>query len=500
MINLVIPAAGAATRLRPLSNNTSKAMVRVNGKPCIDYIIERANALAVINQIVIVDGKLDDIREYCAKRHPTVTIVKQEQLNGPRDAISIGISALNDPTLPLVVWLGDAIILDDNLELGTDFLLCKEVKDQSAWCMWDRSIGYFNKPSRSIDDTVALVGLYSFSNGDCAARVFRFHSFEISGALIDYCCITRLAFQCVIANDWYDIGDLPSYYKTCAALLKLKTRAFHTIEYDSELNTLCKMPDYHDINSINQNKNEKHWYSKLNQQQRMFVPRILKHPTDLIMSYESGVLLSDLMLYENLPESFWEYLIDKVFNVKLKYFNQRSNCSEYNNSFNVNAEIMWVSKTSSRLAGLNIPNGLSLDKIARRIYKETRPRMGVHGDLHFGNILYDQYSDRITLIDPRGTYGNIAGTYGDDLYDWCKLSHDLYHGYNVMVAGVEQNMIVKKVFVRKLKEYNLPVELIIEGGLLLLATCIPLHYDNKLRQERFLSYVNEYLKHENYSL
>ena len=50
--NLIIPAAGAATRLRPLSSNTSKVMVRVNGKPCLDYIIEAVN------------GEVDEIMEF----------------------------------------------------------------------------------------------------------------------------------------------------------------------------------------------------------------------------------------------------------------------------------------------------------------------------------------------------------------------------------------------------------------------------------------------------
>ena len=69
-INLIIPAAGEATRLKPLSNNMSKIMVRVNGKPCLDYIIEQAKKLADVQEIVIVDGKFDDVREYCSKKYP----------------------------------------------------------------------------------------------------------------------------------------------------------------------------------------------------------------------------------------------------------------------------------------------------------------------------------------------------------------------------------------------------------------------------------------------
>jgi len=59
----------------------------------------------------------------------------------------------------------------------------------------------------------------------------------------------------------------------------------------------------------------------------------------------------------------------------------------------------------------------------------------MHGDLHFGNILYNPYNDSITLLDPRGSYGDHVGCGGDYLYDMCKLSHDLYHGYSELVTG-----------------------------------------------------------------
>ena len=62
--NVIIPAAGEGTRLRPLSTNVSKAMVPVNKKPCIQYILDK---LDNAEQIVIVDGKFDDIRNYVRK-------------------------------------------------------------------------------------------------------------------------------------------------------------------------------------------------------------------------------------------------------------------------------------------------------------------------------------------------------------------------------------------------------------------------------------------------
>lgn len=496
MTNLVIPAAGAATRLRPLSSNTSKVMVRVNGKPCLDYIIEQANKITNISEIVIVDGQFNDIRDYVSRRYPEVKCVKQESLNGPRDAISIGMRALSDPTLPVVVWLGDAIILEDDLPLGSDFLLTKEVDDQAAWCMWDGQ-NFYNKPTSTVSNSVALVGLYSFSDGQKAKDAFTStDEYDISAALEEY----NYSFMNVNTNKWYDIGDLPTYYKTSAELLKLKSRAFNNIEYNSELGTIRKFPNYHDKHSVDTIKTERLWYHKLTPEQSMFVPRVLNSENELVMSYESGTLLSDLMLYENLSESAWEYIINKVFHIKTKYFNEYTNDKSFLDKFSDNSKIMWKQKTEERLANCNLGRkGFSyIQNIADTIYKSTQPIDGMHGDLHFGNILYNQQTDQIKLIDPRGKYGNYIGTCGDNLYDFAKLAHDLYFGYNAMVADVEPNEEVKDIFIKKLKEYNLPVQQILDGGLLLLATCIPLHYDDPKRQERFTNRVKEYV--EKYSI
>jgi len=487
MINLVIPAAGAATRLRPLSSNTSKIMVRVNGKPCLDYIIEQATKIAEVGEIVIVDGQFSDIREYCERKHPNVKCVRQKSLDGPRDAIKIGINNLSDVSQPLVVWLGDAIILEDNMSLGEDFLLCKEVDDHSAWCMWDGN-SYYNKPKERITDGVALVGLYSFADGGVACQAFNQSTdYDISDALEKYG-----QFERVMTNKWYDIGDLPTYYKTCATLLDMKSRAFNRLEYNHDLGTIRKSPDYHNPESIDIIETEINWYKELNENQQCFVPRIFgTNTTELTMSFESGTLLSDLMLYENLTASSWEYIIDKVFKIKLNYFNNRSKDWMFNKKFADNTLDMWSGKVHKRLEQVDLPASCKtmLSVMAFDICSKAIPISGMHGDLHFGNILYNQQTDQIKLLDPRGKYGKHLGIHGDDIYDWAKLAHDLYHGYSSLVHNVKQNEDVKNIFVAKLKEYNLNVELILNGGLVLLATCIPLHYDCPNRQQRFIDYV-----------
>ena len=117
-----------------------------------------------------------------------------------------------------------------------------------------------------------------------------------------------------------------------------------------------------------------------------------------------------------------------------------------------------------------------------------------HGDLHFGNILFDAHTDKITFIDPRGSYDGQQ--FGDTIYDIAKLSHDLYHGYNAIVANTKPNQVVKDIFVSRLEE-NLSsdlVKLVNDAGVLLLATCMPLHSDDPSRQARMAKQVKEYLK------
>ena len=274
MINIVIPAAGEATRLKPLTSNCSKAMVRVHGKPTIEYIVESIyNNTTEINQIVVVDGKHNDIREW-ARKYDVVKCVKQGSLKGPRDAISVGIESLDDKTLPLVVWLGDAIILEDELPLGSDFLLTKKVDDHFAWCMWDGN-NYFNKPKETVPNANALVGLYSFSDGSRASACFKNTSgYEISDALEIYG-----SFDNVTTERWYDIGDIASYHKTCAEFLTFKAREFNSFEYRSDINAITKIPSHNNTFAVRTIMNEKNWFETLNPVQSMFVPKILKDDT-----------------------------------------------------------------------------------------------------------------------------------------------------------------------------------------------------------------------------
>lgn len=303
------------------------------------------------------------------------------------------------------------------------------------------------------------------------------------------------SFDCVNTDRWFDIGETHTYYETCAKLMHLKAREFNNFRFNSELKTITKYPQYSNKDSISTIESERNWYGQLTPEQKCFTPRVMdnKNKTEIVMTYESGTLLSDLLLYDNIPETTWSYILDKVFNTILKYFHGEEVSNGFVDRFYINAQKMWVDKSRSRIVAderlSKIISVQEFEKLSASILSKVRPVGTVHGDLHFGNILYDTNIDRITLIDPRGKYGNDVTVGGDNIYDFAKLAHDLYFGYNGLVANAESPEWMKNLFVKKLEQYNLPVNTILAAGWLLLLTCIPLHYDCEEKQNRMLERV-----------
>ncbi len=72
-----------------------------------------------------------------------------------------------------------------------------------------------------------------------------------------------------------------------------------------------------------------------------------------------------------------------------------------------------------------------IEKRIERLFCEGHSTI-IHGDFHFGNILYDINARLVKLIDPRGNFGR-SGIFGDCKYDFAKLRHSINGGYNYIV-------------------------------------------------------------------
>ncbi|MCJ7855903.1 nucleotidyltransferase family protein [Lachnospiraceae bacterium NSJ-143] len=66
----IILVAGYATRLYPLTINKPKALLPINGKAIVDYIVEQVESIAAVDEIyVITNHKFADQFELWAKEH-----------------------------------------------------------------------------------------------------------------------------------------------------------------------------------------------------------------------------------------------------------------------------------------------------------------------------------------------------------------------------------------------------------------------------------------------
>jgi len=84
----VILAAGKGTRLRPLTDNTPKPLVRVAGKTLLDHIVETLPS--AVKELIIVTGYLEEkIKEHCQDEFHgrKVTYITQHEQKGTGHAL-----------------------------------------------------------------------------------------------------------------------------------------------------------------------------------------------------------------------------------------------------------------------------------------------------------------------------------------------------------------------------------------------------------------------------
>jgi UTP--glucose-1-phosphate uridylyltransferase len=104
----VVPVAGLATRLRPLSRGVPKGLLPVAGRPVVQHIVDELAACG-IERVVLVTGRgRAAFAAHFADSHgPEVVCVDQPEPLGLGDAILRAAPVLDGP---FVIALGDALL------------------------------------------------------------------------------------------------------------------------------------------------------------------------------------------------------------------------------------------------------------------------------------------------------------------------------------------------------------------------------------------------------
>jgi glucose-1-phosphate thymidylyltransferase len=131
-MKVIIPLAGKGTRLRPHTHTVPKPMLRVAGKPVMDYVMDDVAKLKDVQQVVYITGHLKEKVEAHANAHYKIpgVYVEQKVQDGTAGAVDLARPYVDQPVLIIFVdtiFDADLSIIETSTDDG--IIWTKEVED-----------------------------------------------------------------------------------------------------------------------------------------------------------------------------------------------------------------------------------------------------------------------------------------------------------------------------------------------------------------------------------
>jgi len=171
-MKVIIPLAGKGTRLRPHTHLVPKPMLKIAGKPVMDYILEDLRELGNVEQVIYVTGHLKEkVEEHTRKDFgdlPAV-FVEQKVQDGTAGAVKLAQPYVDQDVL--IIFVDTIFETDLSVIRNTDadgIIWVKEVEDYQRFgvVVTDASgnmTKIVEKPSTPISKR-ANIGLYYVKN------------------------------------------------------------------------------------------------------------------------------------------------------------------------------------------------------------------------------------------------------------------------------------------------------------------------------------------------
>ncbi len=165
-MQVIIPLAGKGTRLRPHTHLVPKPMLKVAGRPVMDWVMDRLAGLAVEELIFITGHLKDQVEAYARSRYKIPSrFIEQRVQDGTAGAVNLARPYVKGPVLIIFVdTVFDADLTLINRIDADGIIWAKEVEDyQRFGVVVTDAEGYMTriveKPSTPISK-LANIGLY----------------------------------------------------------------------------------------------------------------------------------------------------------------------------------------------------------------------------------------------------------------------------------------------------------------------------------------------------
>ena len=466
MINNIalIPAAGRGTRMKSVTDKYPKVMIPHLGKPIIGHQIEYLIKEGFDKVVIVVGYQKDILMQYVIKNYADkirILFANQDELDGLATAVLEGINVLNENDLllsNLTIILGDILPQEEMPYFsGESFVCYKEVDDWQRWCMVEElhsgRLCFYDKSINKPNTNKALMGIYMFNDIDLlkeSIEHIKEKNIRINGEF-------QLSSAMNIYNEHVNI-NLKKYEKfidfgqaeDISAARKNVARYFNDIIIEDEIVTK---------KSTDQNKmyDESMWYQLAKDYLGNYLPEYYG------MTDEGGGYKMSRIKLPSLQEQFvfgtlsrvevYQLMIDLMnyFKDTKKYETKRPNLIKANQD-------MFINKTRERIKKIKnmfdekyyVINGEIKENPIFTFERKIVPRLEeiiaddnyaamIHGDLFFGNMMYDPKGEdgqRLKIIDPRGKYGEENRLMGDMRYDYAKLNHSISGYYDFIINGL----------------------------------------------------------------
>jgi len=170
-MKVIMPVAGKGTRLRPHTHLVPKPMLRIAGRPVIDYVMEDLQTLGNVEQIIYVTGHLKEkVEQFAREQTPFPSVfVEQKEQRGTADAVALAKPYVDQPVM--IVFVDTIFDADFSVVKSSDadgIIWVKEVEDyQRFGVVVTDAAGNMTriveKPSEPISKR-ANIGLYYIRN------------------------------------------------------------------------------------------------------------------------------------------------------------------------------------------------------------------------------------------------------------------------------------------------------------------------------------------------
>ncbi len=233
-MKVIIPLAGKGTRLRPHTHITPKPMLKIAGKPVIDYVMEDLERLGNVEQVIYITGHLKDkVEEYARATYSfDAVFIEQKIQDGTAGAVALARGYVDQPVF--IIFVDTIFDADLSIVKGLDadgVIWVKEVEDyQRFGVVVADAHGHMTriveKPSTPISKR-ANIGLYYIKNWKLLFKGIdwtlqqprnkgEYYLTDAFQYMIDHGAKIRV----VDVHGWYDAGEQGTLLETNRMMLE----------------------------------------------------------------------------------------------------------------------------------------------------------------------------------------------------------------------------------------------------------------------------------------